>query len=503
MFKILKASKDTYITDRIVNNNFRATDANVGQAATLDLYKLYDESTISGSTTPTEISRALIKFDLDPIRALTGSLIDISHSSFKCTLMMNDINGGQTVPTNFRLSLFPLSQAFDEGLGRDVVSFADIDSCNFITASMTSDTVTTWIISGANSMGLLGSTNLDIISSGNLSDGLGVVNLWKEQLFSDGTEDLSIDITTIVSATLKGLLPDHGFRLSFSGTHETDTQSRFVKRFASRHTSNKKLVPRILVKFNDSVHDNHNDFVFDTTGTLFLQNSIRGSLTNLISGTTLLTTASTITLTLVSGTFSSSFNANQHHFGAMYISGVYSSTFALASNNSLLKNEIISAGSATFSEIWGSSDGTVGFFTGTFIAKSNSKTAFSHARHNQTVTISNMKVEYGSTDIVRFRVHVVDNDETPTLTRTVFDRPSNIYQRMHYRIRDAHSADIIVPFDETYMSTHMSTDSDGMYFDVHMDSLTTGYVYTFDILIRDISDQLYTNIGRFRVTQFS
>ena len=47
MYRILTASKDAYITNKIINNSFRATDANVGQAGTLDLFKLYDETTLS------------------------------------------------------------------------------------------------------------------------------------------------------------------------------------------------------------------------------------------------------------------------------------------------------------------------------------------------------------------------------------------------------------------------------------------------------------------------
>ena len=60
MIIICTASSDTYITDKIINGNFRATDANVGQAATLDLFKLYDESTLNGSSSQTELSRALV-----------------------------------------------------------------------------------------------------------------------------------------------------------------------------------------------------------------------------------------------------------------------------------------------------------------------------------------------------------------------------------------------------------------------------------------------------------
>ena len=73
MFRILSASKDTYITNKIINNSFRATDANVGGAGTLDLFKLYNENVISGESTPLELSRLLLKFPIGPMngRAIT------------------------------------------------------------------------------------------------------------------------------------------------------------------------------------------------------------------------------------------------------------------------------------------------------------------------------------------------------------------------------------------------------------------------------------------------
>ena len=192
MYRILTASKDAYITNKIINNNFRSTDANVGKAGTLDLFKLYGESTSGSDVTPVELSRLLVKFDIDPLRRLTGSTLDITHASFKCTLKMSDVYGGQTTPSNFKVIVFPLSKSFDEGTGRDVVSYADIGACNFITASISGDTAVEWEMSGANREGLIDSTDIDIISSG--SAGSGIVNLFKTQLFEQGTEDLEIDI---------------------------------------------------------------------------------------------------------------------------------------------------------------------------------------------------------------------------------------------------------------------------------------------------------------------
>lgn len=136
--------------------------------------------------------------------------------------------GGQSLPSNFKVAVFPLSRSFDEGVGRDVAKFQDIDAANFITSSVTNASPTTWHLTGANKQGLLGASDLDIISSGNLNDGDGVGFLYSEQTFLDGTEDLSVDVTKVVSATLANQIPDFGFRISFSGTQETDTKSRFV-----------------------------------------------------------------------------------------------------------------------------------------------------------------------------------------------------------------------------------------------------------------------------------
>ena len=103
MYRILTASKDTYITDKIIKSNFRSEDANVGKASTLDIFKLYGESYLSGTENPVEISRGLVKFDLNPLREITGSFLDIGSSTFKVKLRLSDVYGGQTTPSNFKI----------------------------------------------------------------------------------------------------------------------------------------------------------------------------------------------------------------------------------------------------------------------------------------------------------------------------------------------------------------------------------------------------------------
>lgn len=522
MYRILTASSDTYITNKIINNSYRATDANVGRAATLDLFKLYSESTSGSDASPTEISRALVKFDLDPLRQLTGSILDISssNSSFKCTLEMKDVYGGQTCPSNFKMIVFPLSRSFDEGMGRDIVTFADLDSCNFITASSSGNTAIAWNISGANREGLLGSDNLDIISSGNLNDGNGIVNLWKDQTFSTGEENLSIDVTTIISATLKNLIPDHGFRISYSGSQETDNRTRFVKRFGSTQNSNFYNKPRLIVRFNDTIQDHHQSFYFNLSGSLFLNNFHRGSLSNILSGTsaTQITGENSIILKLKSGSkskgtyFEKIITGSQHKFSQNFVSGVYSASFSISqftgSNSGEIRfggslaNEIKNAGSATFTEIWSSLDDTVGFLTGSVIVKSVSRTSFTNQSPRILMTVTNMQDEYRRNDKVRFNVFAEDVDRPIKYKKTPFVTKSQIYTSLYYRIRDVENDKVIIPFDKSNNSTLCSTDSDGMYFEMYMDSIPTGVLCTIDFLLNDSGvDQVFTDVSsRFKIS---
>ena len=515
MYRILTASKDTYITNKIINNSFRATDANVGSAGTLDLFKLYAESATGSDVTPIELSRILIKFNLNPLRVeKSKGTLNTSHPSFKCTIKLTDVYGGQTTPSDFKLILFPLSKSFNEGPGRDVVSFADVGSANFITASSGSY----WSATGANHQGLIDSEFADIISSGSVGD--DIENLFQEQHFVKGTEDLEIDVTRIVSATLEDRLPDVGFRISYSGTQETDTQTRFVKRFASRHSTNFNKRPKMIVTYDDTVIDHHNNFFFNLTGTLFLNNYHRNSLANLLSGSAGLlhgvSGTDCLTLRIESGSvtqstfFTKTITASQHKIGDSFITGMYSATFALDefTVTQSLRDEILNAGSATFREFWGSvpagggdSGYDLGYFTSSFVVKTVDRSAFSNVPDRLFVNITNLKSSYQNFEKTRLRVFVEDLGREIKAEKLPLETKSEVYTRMFYRVRDYDSGDIIIPFESQSNGTKLSTDSDGLYFDFFMDSLAPGRAYVFDFIIKDGGiDQIFTDVpARFSV----
>lgn len=512
MYLILTASKDTYITDKIIDNKFRAKDANVGRAGTIDLFKLYDESSISGSSKPIELSRALIKFNLNPIQELTGSSIDITSSNFQVRLKIFNVLGGQATPSDFNLLLYPLSQSFDEGIGRDVASFSDLDACNFVTSSYSDGSAILWNISGSNSGGLLGSSDIDFITSGNL--GSGVVDLGTSQNFIVGNEDLDMDVTTVVSGTLVDLIPNHGFRICYSGSEETDSKTRFVKRFASRHASNQFLVPQLHVSWDDSTTDHHRGFLFNVSGSLFLNNFERGAPANLTSGSanTAVSGDDSLILKLQRGEWIKYITGSQHTAGTggSAVTGVYSASFALdmfsadAINDSgeTLLSVLNKSGSVVFQEYWTSIDGTVGYYTGSLEVKKPQRTSYSSNPVDLLFNFINLNESYRKDDVVKIRIFVDDLNAEEKVYKRPYKIKSIILSQMFYRVRNADTGTIVIPFESIKDGTKISSDSEGMYFNFRMESLPRGHSYRFDLLVKDFDlNKIYESVsGKFRVT---
>ena len=497
MYRIITASSDTYITNKIINNRFRATDANVGQAGTLDLFKLYNESTLPAETKPIELSRILIKFDHDQVVSMfNDGLIDITDPSFSAVIKLHDVYGGQTTPNNFKCIAFPLAKNFDEGTGYDVGNYSDLDATNYITASYANGTVTDWTLPGAMKSGSLAqASSIDVIVSGTFP-GQTAKSLSFEQLFETGEEDLEIDITRFVSASVKNLIPNKGMLVAFSGSFEKDDRSYFVKRFASRNTANTSIRPKLIIKYDDSIIDNHESFVFDYTGSLYLSNQVRNDLANVRTGdapNAIATGENCMILKIVTGSFKKTFNVSQALRGTNRITGLYSASFAISSFGSLYSH-VQSSGSITFDEIWSNSDETKTFLSSSLTIKKNDISQIDLSQTSYHVVSLNLADRYKRDEVARIRVFVEDRNRQVAYVKKPLDKKSQVYTKMFFRVRDFISGDILIPFDKSNNSTRLSSDSRGMYYDFFMDSLPSGRSYIFDYLIEvDGKDNVITD----------
>jgi hypothetical protein len=271
MIKTCKCDKDTYIVNRVINGVY-TLNANIGAAGTLDLYKLYGFS----SSESVELSRLLIHFDLNPLRELINeNKLDISNASFNAKMILHDVYGGQPTPSNFTIDVFPLSASFSEGSGRDIIQYSDIDACNWLTSSFGSTTSILWVSGGCTYT----TPSTSNVQCDYFSD-------YKSSQTFKSEEDLTIDVTQMVSATLSELIPDEGFRIAFSSTLENDNHTYFVKRFATRSAYDKTFVPELVIKFDNSILDDSQNAFIDAPTTLFLYNYVGNSYVNIISGST-------------------------------------------------------------------------------------------------------------------------------------------------------------------------------------------------------------------------
>ena len=518
MYRILSASQDTYITDKYIAGS-RSLDSNVGQAGTLDLFKLFNETTVSGqSGSVVELSRLLVKFDYSDLQDLTGSFLDTSDPSFKCFFELKDVYGGQTTPSNYDVSVYPVAKDWDEGRGSDVIAYRDIDSANFVTASILNGSTTKWEVTGAAGTGSLGSA-ADIFVSGDL--GAGSQSLEVTQHFDRGDENLFVDVTHLVSASMAGQIDNHGFRISFSEALESDSTTYFVKRFGSRHVLDKSLHPRLVIKYSDQIQDSILDAEFDLSQSFFTYNMVNGEYRNFFSGSTEITGNDSVIMELAAShsidfitqswslSHSQSINhltRSMHNFAAYFTgsqftqgnipqTGIYQSTFLLPTNQELL-DFLSGSNSHEFKVSWKSLDLTKTYAT-TYTTFSAIQGGFhNNQKRNWVVNITNLDTKYTSKDVARLRVFIQNYDTEQVATKIPHPTRSDIVHDMRWRLRGAYDKKVFIPFDE---ATKLSFDAEGMYFDMYMKDLNINEVYQIDFeVVSDTGKNEYIENSGFR-----
>ena len=215
---------------------------------------------------------------------------------------------------------------------------------------------------------------------------------------------------------------------------------------------------------------------------------------------------------IVTGAFEKVVSASQHKYGtSLSATGIYSATFAInsfgssslgGSVNNTLEQHIRDSGSVTFRTNWESADtGSVGYHTGSLTVNALNSTAFQNQATRFILNITNLKDSYRQGQKVRLRCVAFNDDEVVKAVKTPLYRTSQILVKSFYRIRDTYSDEVVIPFDETFNATLMSTDSDGMYFDIFTDDLELGRVFTIDVKVKDGGvDQIFKNVGgNFRI----
>jgi hypothetical protein len=447
------ASKDTFLTNFRVSNVAR-TGSNVGASEILKTFRVAPVSTSFGEVSGSS-ARALIKFDLEPIAAMTASR-EAPVAGISYRLRMRHVVHAETLPSSFDLELFPVARDWDEGRGDDVDRYVDLGFANWDKAKSN----VFWTNPGGDFVALPR----------------------REQHFDYGDEDLSVDVTPIVNAWLTGGLANHGFMLKMSSSLESGSTDYYVKMFYSRATSFVGREPYLEASWDDSTRDDRNNFVFDYTGSLFLYHRVRGQLVD-ITGIGTGSNVLIVRITDLSGTVK---HVSGSHTG---VTGIYSASFAIAT---------ASYSGSRFSDIWlsGAFSGSSGslvvakvYMTCSFTPADNFGLCTSRVSP-YFVSMPNLKSEYERDEVVRMNIFVRQRDYNPAVVLTASATPQGlVVTKGYYRIDDDRTDDVVIPFGTgSTETTRLSYDADGNYFKFHMRSLPPGAVYRVVYLL-DIDGQ--------------
>jgi len=517
MYRLLSASQDAYIQNKIIKNS-RCTNSNVGQAGTIDLFSLYNETYVpstSGSFSSSnvrELSRGLIKFDYTELQSLTSSILDINNSSFKAFISLKDIYGGQTTPSNFTLNLFPLAKDWTEGRGTDVISYRQLDVCNFLSASKYNTTIVTWSLSGANMTGTLEQgSSVDIWVSGNISNASQSFAI--TQNFARGDEDLWVDVTDYVSASIAGILPNNGFRISYTTEEEGAEATYFVKRFGSRHVMKEEYRPYLHVQYSgERIEDETQLAKFSSnqqTFYVYSRNNTSGYYQNFMSGTSEVSGANCLMLELAAShsiqyttsswsishsasinhltrsrdSFVVRFTGSQHTIGSSKQTGIYNCSFIMDPNVTASLSAFLSGATEhEFKISWRSLDNSVTYASTYQDFKFDLGEFANIEQRNYATNIINLKPEYQKGEKIRLRVFIQDYDADQKTYKFVTENKSVIVPNMYWRIKKLYTNQIVIPWNED--ATKLSYDSDGMYFDFWTSDFDLNVIYQIDFLVK-------------------
>ena len=178
------------------------------------------------------------------------------------------------------------------------------------------------------------------------------------------------------------------------------------------------------------------------------------------------------------------------------MTGLYTGSFAISSVDTTSVNDedtiadfVLASGTMTFDEHWGSSGGEFGIHTGSLKIDRISRTAFNATQRRIDLVSKNVKRAYRAVDRPKIRVFVHDLDEERTAVKVPVELDSKILDTVYYRIRDATTGKIVVPFKTDNNGTRLSADSDGMFFELYMNNLPPGRTYTIDYLVTDLGTE--------------
>ena len=481
MIKKIYANADNTITNAHIptSNGFsetRATGSNMGAADILEVYGLY----ANYNTSSAEISRALIQFPMSEIETMRSSGEIPESGSVNFFLNLKDAPSMETLPSDYKISVYALSAEWQEGFGLDMDNYSDL----------TYDSV------GSNWIRRSGSTSWTTIGGDYLESTLIT------QSFANGNEDLYVDVSTVVEAWLDSSYENYGFMIKLSQSfepyfssstganvspdiHNPDGSQRsyFTKRFFARNTEFYFKKPCIEIKWDDSRKDDRGNFytssslapAADNLNTLYLYNYVRGQLKNIPAvgtGEIYVDLYETLGGTAITQCIDTPAT------GGWYDTGIYTCSVCVDTT------------ATTIRDVWHT--GGVEYHTGSISALDLSAVTVNQ-NSKYILSLTNHKKEYQKDEIANINVFIRPKDWSPNIYTVAQSTVTNtIIEEMHYKVVRSVDGLIVVDYATgSIKSTQLSYNDNGNYFNFDMSILEPEYEYEFKFATYEDYRQTY------------
>lgn len=450
------ANADTTITNAFkANLNTRGVSGNMGQSDILEVFSIYGQANPSSS----ELSRVLVQFPVNDLITDRNNGLVPASGSVSWYLKLYNAKHADTVPRDFTLTISAVSRSWDEGYGLDMEDYSDFGYANWNSAASSSNLgITNWTSAG-------GDYHTNPTSS---------------QFFDNGTEDLIVDVSSIVEQWIAGTKTNYGFGVKLTSSQEQAAESFYTKRFFARGTEFFFKRPTLEARWNSVRRDNRGYFYAssslasaqDNLNTIYLYNVVRGRLSNIPS----IGTGNIYVMVYNDPSGSNTITATPNNpvTGGWVSTGIYSASFAL---------------NTTASEVfdrWFDSTLTTCFHTGSIDIYDLDSQDY-NPTNRYVVSCTNLKPIYYSEEQSRFRFFVRKKDWQPTIYTVATNFiPSETIESASYKIvRVADNLEVIPYGTGSLMHTGLSYDVSGSYFDLDMNTLETDYSYQIKLTFYD------------------
>jgi hypothetical protein len=454
--------------------NTRGTGSNMGQADILEVFSLYAQRDSSSA----ELSRILLQFPVSTISAdRTAGTIPAS-GSVNFFLRLYNAEHTRTLPRDYKLTVNAVSGAWEEGQGLDMENYTDL----------TYDKI------GSNWINRTGSTAWSTAGGDFYTDSSSSF----EQRFEVGTEDLEIDVTTIVEQWINsggnvlGSKENNGFLIKLSGAFEASSstnlggaaKSYYTKKFFARSSEFFFERPKIEARWDSSRRDNRGNFTLSSSAlpaennlnTLFLYNYFRGKLVDVAGDSTAIPVLNLYYASASVPEGSARYFRNSSNEAVNFLScsrdstGVYKATFSATSS-------IVTSTYPYLVDVWTHSGSQL--HTGSAFLPSTHKFTDFNPNPKYVIAMPNLKSSYPNEGNERFRLYVRNKDWSPNIFTKAQSNPETLLiESASFKIKRLIDDRVVINYGTSSTDhTVLSYDVSGNYFELDMSMLEHGYTY--------------------------